>query len=110
MASPERIATFCRRLAPPHGGVVHDVVVQEREIVEHLDGRRRGKRLQRIVGEDAAREHDEHRPQPFAASGERIADRRVQQFGFGREFGLCQVILDHREKLLVGLHGLLDAF
>ena len=66
-----------RGLAPAHGGVVHDVVVQQREVVEHLDGRSRGQRLLHVVGEDAAGERQQHGAEAFAAPGERIADRGV---------------------------------
>ena len=95
-----------RGLAPAHGGVVHDVVVQQREVVEHLDGRSRGQRLLHVVGEDAAGERQQHGAEAFAAPGERIADRGVEEFRFGRKFGLGEVIFDGGEHLLVGLHSL----
>ena len=66
-----------RGFAAPHGGVVHDVVVQQREVVEHLDGRSCGQRLLHVVGEDAAGERQQHGAEAFAAPGERIADRGV---------------------------------
>ena len=78
--------------------------MQQREVVEHLDRRGRGQRLLHVVGEDAVGEHQQHRPQAFAASGQRIADGRVQQFGFGREVGLGEVILDGGKYLFVALH------
>ena len=94
-----------RGFAAPHGGVVHDVVVQQREIVEHLDGRGCGQRLLHVVGKGAVGEHQQHRPQAFAASGQRIADRRIQELGFGREIGLCEEILDGGKYLFVALHN-----
>ena len=64
-------------IAAAHGGIVHDVVVQQREVVEHLDGRSCGQRLLHVVGEDAAGERQQHGAEAFAAPGERIADRGV---------------------------------
>ena len=99
-----------RGLAAPHGRVVHDVVVQQGEVVEHLDGGGGRQGLLQVVGEQAAREHHEHRSQPLATPGERVADGCVEPFGFSREFGLRQVILNDGEELLVVLHVCLDVF
>jgi len=84
--------------------------VQQGEVVEHLDGGSGRESLLYVVGEYAAREHHEHRSQALAASGKRVSDRCVEQFGFGREFGLRQVIFDYGEELLVVLHVCLDVF
>ena len=73
--------------------------------MEHLDGRGRGQRLLQVVGEDAVGERQQHRPQAFAASGQRVADGCVQQFGFGREVGLGEVILDGGKYLFVAVHN-----
>ena len=83
-----------RRFAAAHGGVVHDVVVQQREVVEHLDGGRSRQGGLKPVGENAVCEHQQHRAQAFAAARQRIADRCVETFGFGRELGLGQIIFD----------------
>ena len=78
--------------------------MQQREIVEDLDGGRSGQRHAGIVGEQAARQHQQHRAQALAAACERIADRVVESFGFVRQLTLSEVVFEKIEKLLVGLH------
>ena len=39
-----------------------------------------------------------------AAARERIADRIVEPFGFGRQLTLSEIIFEKVEKLFVGLH------
>ena len=93
-----------RRFAAAHGGIVHDVVVQQREVVEYLDGGGGGQRDVDVVGKQPARQQQQHRAQALAAARERIADRIVEPFGFGRQLTLSEIIFEKVEKLFVGLH------
>lgn len=67
-----------RGFAAPHGCIVHDVVVQQREVMEHLDGRGGRQGMLYLIGEDAVGEHQQHGAQALAAARERIADRGVK--------------------------------
>ena len=72
--------------------------------MENFDGGRSRQRDVGIVGKQAARQQQQHRPQALAAAGERIADRIVKPFRFGRQLALSEVIFKKFEKPFVGLH------
>ena len=68
-----------RRTAAPQGGPVHDVVVQERGIMNHFGSRRKadGVRLDAAAG--ARGEQRQHRPHHLPALRKQGTVRRVQQ-------------------------------
>ena len=93
------------RVTPAHRRVVHDVVVQQREIMENLDGCRCRHGRLGLVGEDSAGKHQQHGTQPFPAHREGIADRCVQPAGFFGISDLSQIMFDGFQNLVVVLHA-----
>ena len=93
------------KVAPAHRRVVHDVVVQQREVVEDLDGCRCRHGRLGLVGEDSAGEHQQHGTQPFPGHREGITDRCVQPAGFFGVSDLSQIMFDGLQNLVVVLHA-----
>jgi len=83
-----------RRHPPAHVVVVHDVVVDERERLYHLDADRRGEHVNRLagdvgeravvgrkrwgVGHRLGREEEYRRPEPLASGVEQVAGRPIE--------------------------------
>ena len=75
------------RFAAADGSIVHDVVVQQREVVENLHRRSTRQRTRHVVAEYVACHHGQQRPEPFAALTERIDNglvKRIRLFGKGK--------------------------
>src|SRR5690349_8556408 len=62
-----------------HGGMVHDVVVDEREIVQDFDGGRGMEGACGVAAGGFAGEQEEERPEPLPSGSEDVAHRRVER-------------------------------
>ncbi len=97
------------RLAAAHGGVVHDIVVQQGEVVKHLDGQRCRKRLENgtrvggggLLGASVHSGCGQHQggTQTLAARGERIFNRLVQAIRRAVPIELGQSFFDERSHI-----------
>jgi len=95
-----------RGLATAQQGVVHDIVVQERKVVEHLDCRSRRQGALVVVGKERIGKHQQHGAQALTAPLHRVADWDIKQLRLGRHLHLCQVIF-HLVKHFFGVYHLL---
>ena len=83
-----------RGLAATNRSIVHNIVVEQREVVEKLDSCRAGHSTLDRVREDSIREQCQHRTQALATLLHRVADRGVELCGFAFEFRLGEIVLD----------------
>src|SRR6185503_1454800 len=103
-----RLVVLRPRARPPASELVvverGQVVVDEREVVDELD---RGTGRQELLGLAAqclAGRETEDRPDPLAAAGERIADRRGELAELGSQCELVEIALDHGGQLTRARH------
>ena len=82
------------RFAATGVGTVHDVVVQQREVVKHFDGECSGFGCRDRLLKQVAGHQQRDRTDSFAALFERIDDRSVQQFGLLRIFQVFDFVLN----------------
>ena len=92
------------RLAPTHVRTVHDVVVQQREIMENLYGHRGRLRSVDPSAESRAGHQQGDRPDPLAALLERISDRLVQQARLARPFHRPELLLEDPLQFIERVH------
>ena len=100
------VSFMTTRLAASVIVVVHtrQVVVYQRKSVYQLDGASGLHQPRSVSAAHTAKFQHEYRAQALAAARERIADRIVEPFGFGRQLTLSEIIFEKVEKLFVGLH------
>ena len=93
------------RFAATGVGTVHDVVVQQREVVEHFDGESGRFGAVDLVAEQVAGHQQRDRTDSFAALFERIDDRSVQQFGLLRIFQVFDFVLNDIGQFVERVHN-----
>src|SRR5204863_3524041 len=80
------------------------VIVDEREVVDELDRRARGKQLLRLAAERLPGRERQHRPDPLAPAGERVAHWLGEPAELRRQRELVEVGLDQLDELGRALH------
>src|SRR5919201_1927781 len=71
----------------------------EREVVNELDSRRSRQELVRVAARRLAGREAEHRPDPLASAGERVAHRLPELAELGGESELVEVLLDQSGEI-----------
>ena len=82
------------RLTAPQIGAIHDVVVEQRKVVEHLDGQCGRFGLFDPFGKEVACHQQRYRTDPFPSLFERVGDRFVQQMGLLGVFQVFDFVLN----------------
>ena len=93
-----------RGLPAPRIGIIHDVVVQQREVVKHFDGECSGFGCRdRLLKQVAGHQH-ECGADTLTARPEGVTDRFIQSRGPGRIRQLGEFPLAHRNQFVQRIH------
>jgi hypothetical protein len=82
------------RTATPFIGMIHDIIMDQREIMENLDGESCGQRIFVLGAEDSAGREEQYRAKTLSAAPKYIPNGIVQTGRFSLQNEFAEMLVD----------------
>ena len=93
-----------RGLAATHVGIIHNIVVQKREVMKHLYGRSGRQCILQLTAKSLTNQQQQRGTNTFAATRHRVDDGGIKVFRLLGELYLCEVIFKQIQDFFIRFH------